>query len=200
MSRNRHFGICKPERPSLSKQLAVLSIGSNEFDVRGRLAECRTQFKYGENEEVWRPVRTIFEAFADAEIASARRADTPHDSPSYIIASRDAAVADARARLEQVREESGMYDNMEINTTITDLESRYRRLARLEQQPSIRLKPSQPKPKSHLSRFGRVPNPSCFGSSSFGRGGRRTRRRKGTMRHQRKKRSSTYKTYRKSAA
>ena len=151
MSRNRHFGICKPERPSLSKQLegAVLSIGSNEFDVRGRLAECRTQFKYGENEEVWRPVRTIFEAFADAEIASARRADTPHDSPSYIIASRDAAVADARARLEQVREESGMYANMEINTTITELEYRYRRLARLEQQPSIRLKPSQPKTKPH---------------------------------------------------
>ena len=187
MSKNRHFGICKPKRPSLSKQLeGMVLFGSNEFDVRGRLAECRTHFKYGENEAVWNPVRTIFSAFADVEIAHARRADTPPDSPPDIIASRDAAVADARARLEQVREESGMYDNMEINTTITELEYRYRRLARLEQQPSIRLKPSQPKKKPH---------PSCFG-----RGGRRTRQRKGTMIRQRKRRGRAYKTYRKSAA
>ena len=187
MSKNRYFGICKPEVWQ-SKQLErMVLFGSNEFDVRGRIAECRTQFKYGENEEVWRPVRLIFSAFADAEIASARRADTPPDSPPDIIASRDAAVADARARLEQVRDESGMYDNMEINTTITDLECRYRRLARLEQQPSIRLKPSQPKTKPHPP-------------SMFGRGGRQTRRRKGTMRHQRKRRGRAYKTYRKSAA
>ena len=198
MSKKRqYYGICKPQawEPNREYLEGMIMFGSTEFDVRGRLAECRTQFKYGGNEEaVWKPVRTIFNAFADAEIARARLDDTPPDSPD-ITAERAAAYTDALARLEEVREESGMYGQaaewFEISRTIDDLEIDYSRLKWLDQpsQPKHSLpKPCQPKPK---------PKPRPGG---FGFGGRRTRRRKGTMRHQRKKRSSTYKTYRKSSA
>ncbi len=194
MSKNRqYYGICKPQpwEPNRERLEGMVLLGSTEFEVRGRLAECRAQFKYGENEAVWGPVRDIFNAFADAEIAGARLADTSPDSPHEIKASRAAAYTDALDRLEDVRDKSGMYGEAaewsEINRTITDLETTYRRLAWLE-QPSIKPKPSPPKPKTK-------PHPRFFP-----KGGRRTRRRKGTTRHQRKKRSSTYKTYRKSAA
>jgi len=193
MSKNRqYYGICKPQAWEPRYLDGMVMFGSTEFDVRGRLAECRTQFKYGENEPVWKPVRTIFNAFADAEIARARLDDTSPDSPPDITAERAAAYINAKDRLEDVREESGMFGDddtsREINRTITDLEITYRRLARLEQSSIIRLKPSQPKTKPHGH------------SSWFRKGGRRTRHRKGTTRHQRKKRSSRYKTYRKSAA
>jgi hypothetical protein len=195
MSKNRqYYGICKPQpwEPNREYLEGMVLLGSTEFEVRGRLAECRTHFEeYGVNEAVWGPVRTIFNAFADAEIAGARLADTSPDSPPDIKASRAAAYTDALARLEDVRENSGMYGQAaewsEINRAITDLETTYRRLAWLG-QPSMKPKPSPPKPKTK-------PHPRFFP-----KGGRRTRRRKGTTRHQRKKRSSTYKTYRKSAA
>lgn len=198
MSKNRPSGICKPVTPSksLENMEAVFGpfvFGPTEIDVRRRLAECLPPFNPAENEAVWGPVRTIFKAFAEAEIARARRADTPDDSPRIILSRRAADYTAALARLEQVRDESGMYgdnpNSMEINTTITDLESTYRRLARLDQPTIIRLKPSQSKIKPH--------RPS---SSGVGKGGRRTRRRKGTTRHHRKKHTTTYKTYRKSTA
>jgi len=182
-------GICKPPatpRKPLGNTMPVFGpIGPTEIDVRRRLAECRPPKNPDENKAVWVPVRTIFDAFADAEIARARLADTPPDSPD-ITAERAAAYTDAKTRLDQVRIESGMYgddaENRQINMTITDLEYIYK-------NP---IPPSQPTPKPSQSKPKPTPHP--------GFGGRRTRRRKGTMRHQRKKRSSRYKTYRKSAA
>lgn len=203
MSKNRPSGICKPVTPSksLENMEAVFGpfvFGPTEIDVRRRLAECLPPFNPAENEAVWGPVRTIFKAFAEAEIARARRADTPDDSPRIILSRRAADYTAALARLEQVREESGMYGQAaewsEINRTITDLESTYRRLARLDQpSQSNPSQPSQPKPKPKP----KTPRPFSAGG---GKGGRRTRRRKGTTRHHRKKHTTTYKTYRKSTA
>ena len=193
MSKNRPSGICKPTttpRKPLGNMMPVFGpvVGPTEFNVRRRLAKVRPPPENpddpDEHKAVWKPVRSIFEAFAEAEIARARLDDTSPDSPLDITAERAAAYIDAKDRLEEVRKDSGMFGDddtsREINRTITDLEITYRRLARLEQSSIIRLKPSQPKTKPHGH------------SSWFRKGGRRTRRRKGTTRHQRKKRSSTY--------
>jgi hypothetical protein len=195
MSENRrYYGkyIPQPWEPNREILEGMVIFGDNENRVREGLARARTHYEFGVNEAVWGPVRTVFEAFANAEIAGARLADTRPDSP-VITAEHAAAYTDALARLDQARLESGMYGQAaewsQIRKTIEDLEGIYNRpsCSQLNPSPSSQPKPSQPKPK---------PRP-CGG---FGGGGRRTRRRKGTMRHQRKKRSSRYKTYRKSAA
>ena len=193
MSENkRYYGkyIPQPWEPNRELLEGMVIFGDNENRVREDLARARTHYEYGGvNEDVWGPVRKVFEAFANAEIAGARLADTRPDSPA-ITAEHAAAYTDALARLDQAREESGMYGQVaqwnQIRRTIEDLEVIYKRPSCSQLNPS---QPSQPKPK---------PKPISRPCGGFG--GRRTRRRKGTMRHQRKKRSSRYKTYRKSAA
>ena len=194
MSENRrYYGkyIPQPWEPNREILEGMVMFGDNENRVREYLARARTHYEFGgvNEEAVWKPVRNVFEAFANAEIAGARLADTRPDSPA-ITAEHAAAYTDALARLDQAREESGMYGQAkqwnEIRKTIEVLEGIYNSPSCSQLNPSPS---SQPKPK---------PKPISRHPGGFG--GRRTRRRKGTMRHQRKKRSSRYKTYRKSAA
>ena len=202
MSKNRPSGICKPTTPSkpLGNMMPVFGpvVGPTEFNVRRRLAKVRPPPENpddpDEHKAVWKPVRSIFEAFAEAEIARARLADTSPDSPPDIIAERDAAYTVAVARLEQVREDSGMFGddkkNRDINITISDLEYTYR-------NP---IPPRQPTPIPSKSNPGGLARPHC----GYRFGGRRTRHRKEgkggsrkrTKKYTRKQRRSRRKTFR----
>jgi hypothetical protein len=185
--RDRHQGI------DIHMDDIPASAGPIERSVVDRIKDTFEEFRCDRqcrDEAVCRAASIVFSAFARLKIASARVQDAAVGSPEYEAAR--AAETSARNALEAAYESSGMYDvpntnGQAIHDRVLEMEDRYSNRYSREpprQQQSVQVKPGPARPKS----------------SFFPKGGRRTRRRKGTTRHQRKRRGRAYKTYRKSTA